>query len=153
MKTWILDEEMDAANEAAMLDAARFDTQRQACDRVTATAEVESVKPVRDTLAEPEHDEWQWEEFSGGLCLISRDRKRGLDRDVDMVCQGYMGADVAKSIVNDHNRAPSLLAANRRLREALRDYLAEHYCDAGRACHCTRCKNARAALAESDGGN
>ena len=50
MKTWILDENMDAANEAAMLDAARFDAQRQACDRVTVTAEVESVKPVRPVM-------------------------------------------------------------------------------------------------------
>jgi hypothetical protein len=42
MKTWILDEEMDAANEREM----------------TATAAVHGVKPVRDTLVEARDEIW-----------------------------------------------------------------------------------------------
>jgi len=54
MKTWVLDEKLDSANEAdmqqIMADAARFDSQRTACDRMTATAAVEAVQPVQSEL-------------------------------------------------------------------------------------------------------
>jgi len=127
-KVWILDEEHDISNESEMADAARFDAKRPACDQVTATATVHAVRPVRGTLAEPNHC---------ADCCCARSWAA-------LSVTAYDGRSIPEHIA-------VLLADNARLREAVRDYLAEHYCDAGRACHCTRCKNARAALAESEG--
>ena len=68
MKTWILDENMDAENEREILqEAARFDAARQQGDKITATAAVAAVAPVRDTLAENRRLRGLLEEL-GRLC-------------------------------------------------------------------------------------
>ena len=165
-KVWILDEEHDISNESEMADAARFHAKRTACDQVTATATVHAVRPVRGTLAEPEHEAWE----AHGCAFYTADnwqdgnnlgRQRigaTFDPELDSFPSDEQLA-LCDQIVSDHNRAPALLAENRRLREALRECISEPGC-AGlihpkqyavrRLLAITDI--ARAALAESEGG-
>lgn len=77
-------------------------------------------EPPQPVAGHTPGEDWQWEEFDHGFCLITQDKGRGLDNDVDMICQGYMGKENAALIAS----APRLARENTALRHQLEIILA-----------------------------